>query len=555
MKQDDLATLVADQPERFTDLVAALSGLVQGQNASGLKTCLDTALSAVIRPKDHPDASRISLELQHRINCYPQPCVCVGADGIIKAANAPASLALPIKVSKNIDHAGFVSDTGDRLSTHIKRILQDRTTRENIPYLRCMNPASQKTATFAILPAWRGDNSGNDALVFIIDPKWTHGMRDRVAELYSLTEAELDILFLFLDGLSIDEVAKARARSRATIRTQFNTILNKCGIQRQTDLMRELLLSLSFSGHVRPLERSAGHPNQREFQILRPQGRCVDLLLAGDLAGDLAIYLTVPCIHGFSARIEAEFRAARLCVASLARPGFGRTDPPPPGETVMDCLMGDIEAVLAQMNKQAVTLIASRNSMLAALEFAARFPHRVRNILSLNTQPPKFFYDQCAMQYGSPVMQSAEAANQCSPDMLAFVLKSAISAWATMGTRRYANIAYETVRPSANQADEVDQRKMFEEGLETSTRQGLDAVIADFPGLLSDWRDKLEVCSAPITILHGTADKIYPIEPIRAMRDAYPDKITVEEIEGADRLLYVTHCAIFVETIRKLAAP
>lgn len=549
MKIVDLVPAVPLRPERLEDLLAAFRGQARGPGRI-FRPEADEIAPAEARARP----LQIPAELRHRINSYPQPCICVGSDGIIKLANMPATFGLSLRVSQSIDACGYVAEGGESLSACVNRILQDRSAEEGMAYLRCHHEESQKTATLAVLPTRRGDSSGMDALVFVIDPRWTHGMRDLVAEMYHLTEAEIDILFLFLDGLSIDEVAKARDRSRATIRTQFNMILSKCGIQRQTHLMRELLLSLSFSGHVRPLERTVSHPHRREFQLLRPGGRCVDLTLAGDMAGDLAMFLTVPCMHGFSPRIEAGFRDAGLCVASLARPGYGRTDPPPPGQSTMDCLTGDIDAVLQQMNKTEVTLIASRNSLLPALDYAARRPQTVRNILSINTQPPRVFYDRCGMDYGSPVMQTAEAANRCSTELMAHVVRTAVQAWASLGTRRYASIALDSARVAASTADEADQRTMFDEGVETSTRQGIEAVVADFPPLLADWREKVAACPCPITILHGAADTIYPVEPVRAMRDAFADKITLVEIAGGDRQFYISQRDVLVDHLRRLTA-
>lgn len=494
----------------------------------------------------------LSADLQHRIKIYPQPCLCVGSEGIIKIANISAILSLSINVGQNINESNFISDTGETLSICISRIVQERNYPDGMVYLRCCNEHNLKPTMLGILPILRGEKNSTDALVFVIEPRWTHKMRSMVAELYNLTEAELDILFLFLDGLSIDEVAKVRARSRATIRTQFNTILSKCGIQRQAHLMRELLLSLSFSGHTRPLEQSANHPYRRTFQVLRPMGRCVDLVIAGDMNGRMAIFLTVPCLHGFSSRLEADFRNAGICIGSMARPGFGRTDLPLSNQSVMDCLTGDIEAVLQQLNIRQVTLIASGNSLLPAMEFATRRPDRVQNILSINTQPPKPFFDQCGMEYGSAIMQSAEVANHYSPELLTFALRAAIQGWISSGVVQNTNKSTETHQSTTTYLDEIDQRAIFEEAIEVATQQGIGPIIDDFPPLLSDWRSKIENCPSPITILHGTMDRVHPIDPVRSMRDAYQEKINLVEINGADQYLYVTHRKAFVNYLYNL---
>lgn len=498
--------------------------------------------------------SDVSREIRRKISDHPQPCLCIAANGTIHAMNAAAAMALPVEIGSNIDSTGLVPDTSEPLSGRILRVLADKQDEAGMSFLRAYHAADDRPATLAILPTPRNESRTIDALVFMVDPQWKDDIRESISTRFGLTEAEMDVLFLFLDGLSIEEVAEARSRSRATIRTQFNTILNKCGIQRQAHLMRELLLCLSISEQVRPIEEWASHPHRREYQILRPGGRCVDLILAGDLKGEVAMFLTVPCIHGFSPRIEAQFRKAGLCLASVARPGFGRTDPPAEGQDVATCLAEDIAAILEQLGRRKVTLIASRNSFLAALDVATARPDLVRNILSLNTQPPKPYFEQCGTDYGSPVMRSAEEAAHTSDELLEYVLRTAVDGWATMGTRKYSAIAYRSEDGKDRLIDDSEQKGIFEEGINAATSQGLDAIIADFPDLLSDWRGRLAACPAPVTMVHGTGDSVYPIEPVRAMRNDFPGKLTLIEIPGGARSLFITHTDAILRELDRLVS-
>jgi DNA-binding CsgD family transcriptional regulator len=59
---------------------------------------------------------------------------------------------------------------------------------------------------------------------------------DRQLELWALTSAEKQVAFLLLKGLSLKEIAKIRATSEMTVRTQAIAIYAKAGIAGRSEL-------------------------------------------------------------------------------------------------------------------------------------------------------------------------------------------------------------------------------------------------------------------------------------------------------------------------------
>ncbi len=60
--------------------------------------------------------------------------------------------------------------------------------------------------------------------------------RGRLARLYGLTSAEVDVTFALISGMSPEEIAVDRGRSMNTVRTQIRIILSKTGHNRIADL-------------------------------------------------------------------------------------------------------------------------------------------------------------------------------------------------------------------------------------------------------------------------------------------------------------------------------
>jgi len=75
----------------------------------------------------------------------------------------------------------------------------------------------------------------------------------------------------------------------------------------------------------------------------------------------------------------------------------------------------------------------------------------------------------------------------------------------------------------------------------TAIRSAPVAAYAVVPTWLTDFRDDIEKIEVPSLILHGTADRILPIDATaRQFRERLP-KATYVEIEGAPHGMLVTH--------------
>jgi DNA-binding CsgD family transcriptional regulator/PAS domain-containing protein len=80
------------------------------------------------------------------------------------------------------------------------------------------------------------------AALYISDPESHNlGMRNLLASLYGLTDAEAEIATLLSAGHSIEEAAEVRGVKLSTARSQLKSVFAKTGVNRQSDLLRLLL--------------------------------------------------------------------------------------------------------------------------------------------------------------------------------------------------------------------------------------------------------------------------------------------------------------------------
>jgi DNA-binding CsgD family transcriptional regulator len=93
----------------------------------------------------------------------------------------------------------------------------------------------------------RAGASRPSAIVFIRDPEHRIANGARTAQiLYQLTQAESAVVMLLANGSSIQEAADTMNIQLTTARTHLRSIFNKLGVSRQSDLVRQVLNSVTL---------------------------------------------------------------------------------------------------------------------------------------------------------------------------------------------------------------------------------------------------------------------------------------------------------------------
>lgn len=84
------------------------------------------------------------------------------------------------------------------------------------------------------------------ALVIFADPEHVdEGFAQRLQRLYPLTPAEAEIAQWLLSGVSVNEIAEIFGKSVHTIRTHLKSVLRKCGVSSQAELVGTLQRGLA----------------------------------------------------------------------------------------------------------------------------------------------------------------------------------------------------------------------------------------------------------------------------------------------------------------------
>ncbi|MEJ6393429.1 alpha/beta fold hydrolase [Gymnodinialimonas sp. 2305UL16-5] len=539
----------ATDPFKFEELVDTWNQVFENEAMAAVSPELDRAVdSALIAISAADENDVIGPRLRYLLNALPHASFAVRSDGIVTAMNETAIGRLTIDPGDHVDAIGYGLDRAELLSDVIRRSLDPRAnTRGEVALHHAVHLDTDRSATLAVIPSLDGDSAAGTALVFVIDPVWRADVAAIMTRAYQLTEAEGEILAAFLEGHDLRDISAMRDRSHATVRTQFQTIMNKAGASSQAELMRNMLAISQFFKDVDPVAQTASHPHRKRFDLLGAGGRGIDVTLAGDLSGRLIVYIpdTTQCL--FPAWVEARFRSAGLCVASLCRPGCGRTDPPLKGAEYNATLAQDIVTLQDQLGRETAVLWAHNTSSTFGYAVGTLIPDRLSRIVQQSTLVPAPLFDPNKVR--SPWVAALMRAIVKSPGMYRLVIRAAIRAWKAMGSRRLYAMQLRGHAPDVALLAQTETVAELDHATRTALAQSFDFAGVAFEYAMRDWSDWVRDSAVPIELIQGHHDGISNIDTARRFAAAFPDKIKLTEIPDGGFLTSLTHTDVLIDRL------
>lgn len=386
------------------------------------------------------------------------------------------------------------------------------------------------------------------ALLFIVTTKWKPKSAELLKRQFGLTETESEVLISFVDGYSSQDIARQRSRSHATVRTQFQSILSKTGTRSKTELLRTVLSISDFSKSIGEIVDTVNHPHRRRADLLREGGRIVEVTLMGDTKGKPVLTMANASSYTFNAKIEQALYDAGLYIISLCAPGCGRTDLMPEGMSRMDCLAMDSAAVLDQLNIYRCTMMAYNSNAPVCYMVSSRLNHRFNHFIQIAACPP-FRYVCAYVTTQSTRVNGILKASIAHPGMKGVLFRGCMKAWATIGAKQFMRLQMSSNPVDAGHVLSAENIREYEHAVKTATQGGVSAAAEDIALTFEDWTSEVESINTNITVVHGVQDKLVAIDTVRRFAEAFPEKITMIEIENAGLPLLQSHTCEVVKLL------
>lgn len=455
------------------------------------------------------------------------------AKGNITQSNDQALQEFGLHDSAWLGDAQLELETGDTLNAAYLAQWSNAPSELNI--LQCYR-TDGKAVNLAILSL--GGDAPSYLIVFMNTP-WGPEAQDLLASRFGLSEAEAEIIGAFASGVSIKQIAADRGRAYATIRNQFQAVLEKTGCPNQADLLRLLLGTSYLFSQIQSLVVAETPALGKAIEMVRPKGRILDVQMFGDLAGQP--FICLPSIFGLpiTPDIDAKLKARGLLMIGIARPGIGGTSPPADGQTIYDCLARDIAAVLDSMEIERCVFLGRASAARSLFKLCEVMPERITRAIMVNGMVPQDYVS--SNRVTSKWTRSLISASKVSAPIATLILGAGNKLRLRMGDEKFIRRMYRRSASDTAAASDPHTSQSIGRGVEYVTRQGLNAGAIDMIESFADWRGDVEKINVPCTLFHGKDDPHVPITAVRAFAEDFPDTLRFIAVEDGGGLLNYTH--------------
>jgi len=206
-----------------------------------------------------------------------------------------------------------------------------------------------------------------------------------------LTTAEVDVTMRLAQGLTLKEAAEELSISVNTARNHLQSVFDKSGINRQSDLVlvvTQLSVILAGTESDALVARRRHHRSSPHHFVILPEGRRLAYRTYGDVQDKPALYLheTLGCSQ-LPPETDDLARRAGLHIIAPERPGFGFSDVDP--DFSFDSVSRDLLMLLDHLRIDRCAVLGYLSGGAYALRLAAEVPHRVVHLMLVSARPPR----------------------------------------------------------------------------------------------------------------------------------------------------------------------
>lgn len=525
---------VDDDPESFGALMETWNAIFEISQRSGQGTFSDVEQAALLSPlskAENQPRTSVGGQIGQLLERFSSPAFLVRENGIVLAQNTEALSAFNIGPENTLDDLPFDLEGSERIEDLVRATLQPTRNTHDAILKRAYSRTDDSSVTLSIAPSKLIEGGHGEALVFVVDARWKTAAADLIKREFSLTEAEKELLASFLDGQSTQDMAAARNRSHATVRTQFHSLMTKMGARNQTELFRNALSVSQFVDKISEITKVLRNPHRNQVDLIRPGGRSVEVTICGDRTGKPLIFMQSLYTYTFEARIEKAFHDAGICLLCICRPGYGNTDPAPDGKTYIETIADDMSALLDQLGHDKCLIMSGVLTPALMFQMAPHMVDRLLGLVQLTGNVPRHYISDKDVKI--PWIKGLFRASIKHPAMMDFLIKAGLRAYRTMGQARFLSMQFKGDQIELENFSRPEAQEVSQNALDTSTKQGYDAVAFDIRLSVSDYRDEIEKTDLPILVLHGAKNQLCSVHAVRNFVQDYQDRITyVEFPEG-----------------------
>ena len=377
--------------------------------------------------------------------------------------------------------------------------------------------------------------SANDeqVLVDITGAVWSERVSEFLKKTHELTNAEVEVAKLLYQGLSLQEIAGERHRSKETIRKHLGSLFAKTDCRTQAHLMR-LITGINFARDVDSRPRWFSDRCEPKNFVLS-DGRTLCYYDYGK-SSEPAIVVMHPTLrtpelpHG----IEKKIRSKGHRIIGVCRAGYGDSSAAPTKRSVIDGGVDDLSELLKSLSIDKFAMLGLMGGSVHCYQTAMRFGERVTRIINVSGTVPVVSEEQFDNMPPSTRAIAHTARNL--PELFPLLVRSAVALIDSGETDKFINALYRNSPIDLDYLEQSDAREWVTRGCEFAVHQGHATYVNELTEITSIKFEFNQLLKSPVTMIHAEHDGMISTESVRSMADQHP-LISMSVIKDAGHLM------------------
>ena len=487
-------------------------------------------------------------EYAHGINALPLPSVVISARGAVIHANAAARMFAGKPLAKLADFVPDETIRGNILNS-VADLLSGKQEFASIPIWSEGDESRNLSAVLRSMKDLTGQSENDRFVLSVIGFSFDANVEAGFRKVYDLSSAESAIALRIAAGRSPQDIAEERGVSLHTVRAQVKSIKAKTGVKDIPELVR--LLCGFVVGLSRPAQEhstSSEMPHRGVGVVILEGGRRMEWRWQGDPDGaPTVLFHNIP--YGSCLPDAAAVAAAKRGIRLLAplRAGYGLSDPSvaSDAEDLLETSVHDTRALLDHLKLPKVDLIGTVGGATHAIRFAKRYPERVGRIILLGRGPiwrPEW------LKTLTPRHRAFSILMKYTPAIARILAWSKLSYINRHDAKQFLIDGALNSPPDVAVANDALLMPLIAQDIRHALRDGIEIYCREWAIFELDLTSEAAALPQPIKVLHGTEDRIIPIQFSKRFCDNVPSAELLS-VEGGGHFFLYSHWRAVVDQL------